>query len=152
MNVSNSDHAQLTDSIGPPLGADQTLLRLNHEIRTAVNAIRGMTDLMLESNMTREQRHQANVIRTSSDHLLRQSADLLDLARAESGSLQLQQVSFNLTQYLNQTLELLALLARDKGIELRTHISDALPESVTGDPARISEVLVTVVRSAIDRS
>jgi CheY-like chemotaxis protein len=72
--------------------SDRLLLRMNHEIRTAVNAILGLTELLLDSPLTPEQAYHVNVARASADHLLTESAEILDLARAELGSLQLQRV------------------------------------------------------------
>src|SRR6266404_5422050 len=73
---------------------DQLLLRMNHEVRTAVNAILGATELLLESRMTRQQSYHVNILRMSAEHLLTGSSEILDVARAELGSLQLRLTSF----------------------------------------------------------
>lgn len=134
-----------------PAPGDQLLLRINHEIRIAVNATLGMTELLLESQLTREQDYRVNVIRMSIDHLLTESCRILDLVRAESGFLQLDVCRFDLRETLRQAVELLSFLAGHSEITLKTSISDNLPTALMGDPMRISEILFAVVRATMKR-
>jgi hypothetical protein len=124
---------------------------MNHEIRTAVNAILGLTELLLESPLTPEQAYHVNVARASADHLLTESAEILDLARAELGSLQLQRVNFDLRQSVKQAIDLLSILARHKGITLTSRISGHLPPALLGDPERINQIVIALVRNGIER-
>jgi CheY-like chemotaxis protein len=134
-----------------PILNDRLLLRINHEIRTAVNATLGMTELLLESSLTRQQSSRVNEIRRSTDHLLAQTSAILDLARAEAGSLKLQKRRFFPRETFRQTAELLSILASHCGIVLQTNLSNNLPATAIGDPARITEILITVVRAAMNR-
>jgi CheY-like chemotaxis protein len=131
--------------------SDRLLLRMNHEIRTAVNAILGLTELLLESPLTPEQAYHVNVARASADHLLTESAEILDLARAELGSLQLQRVNFDLRESVKQAIDLLSILARHKGITLTSRISGHLPPALLGDPERINQIVIAMVRNGIER-
>jgi CheY-like chemotaxis protein len=130
---------------------DRLLLRMNHEIRTAVNATLGMTELLLESSLTRQQSSRVNEIRRSTDQLLAQTSAILDLARAEAGSLVLQKRRFFPRETLRQTIELLSILASHCGIVLQTTLPSNLPPMAMGDPSRITEILITVVRAAMNR-
>jgi len=130
---------------------DRLLLRISHEIRTAVNATLGMTELLLESSLTRQQSSRVNEIRRSTDHLLAQTSAILDLARAEAGTLKLQKRRFFPRETFRQTTELLSILASHCGIVLQTSLSNNLPATAIGDPARITEILITVVRAAMSR-
>jgi CheY-like chemotaxis protein len=130
---------------------DRLLLRISHEIRTAVNATLGMTELLLESSLTRQQSSRVNEIRRSTDHLLAQTSAILDLARAEAGTLKLQKRRFFPRETFRQTTELLSILASHCGIVLQTTLSSNLPATAIGDPARITEILITVVRAAMSR-
>lgn len=143
-----------SDSLLPepkPSLNDRLLLRINHEIRTAVNATLGMTELLLESSLTRQQSSRVNEIRRSTDQLLAQTSAILDLARAEAGTLKLQKRRFFPRETFRQTTELLSILASHCGIVLQTSLSSNLPATAIGDPARITEILITVVRAAMSR-
>jgi CheY-like chemotaxis protein len=130
---------------------DRLLLRINHEMRTAVNATLGMTELLLESSLTRQQSSRVNEIRRSMDQLLAQTSAILDLARAEAGRLLLQKRRFFPRETLRQTIELLSILASHCGIVLQTTLPSNLPAMAMGDPSRITEILITVVRAAMNR-
>ena len=110
-----------------------------------------MTELLLESSLTRQQSSRVNEIRRSTDHLLAQTSAILDLARAEAGSLKLQKRRFFPRETFRQTAELLSILASHCGIVLETRLSDNLPATAIGDPGRITEILITVVRAAMNR-
>ena len=159
--LSNSGIAETRHPIGvnggPPADPepqsifnDRLLLRMNHEIRTAVNATLGMTELLLESSLTRQQSSRVNEIRRSTDQLLAQTSAILDLARAEAGRLQLQKRRFFPRETFRQTIELLSILASHCGIVLHTSLPSNLPAAAMGDPARITEILITVVRAAMN--
>jgi CheY-like chemotaxis protein len=141
---------QPADPEPQPVFNDRLLLRMNHEIRTAVNATLGMTELLLESSLTRQQSSRVNEIRRSTDQLLAQTSAILDLARAEAGRLQLQKRRFFPRETFRQTIELLSILASHCGIVLHTSLPSNLPAAATGDPARITEILITVVRAAMN--
>lgn len=142
---------QLDPPKDKPAPGDQLLLKINHEIRTAVNETLGMTELLLESPLTPEQSDRVKMIRMSIDNLLTESCRILDLVRAESGSLQLDRCRFDPRQILGQALELMSRLAGHHGITLKTSIPDNLPPALIGDPMRISEMLFAVIRATMTR-
>jgi CheY-like chemotaxis protein len=116
-----------------------------------VNTILGLTELLRESRLSPTQQQHVSIARASADHLLAGSADIIDLARAELGSLRLRSVRFDLHEALRQAVEILSVFATHKGVTVRIHISDRVPVTVTGDPERLGQMLITVVRAGIQR-
>ena len=131
--------------------SDRLLLRMNHEVRTAMNVILGLTEVMRESELSQGLRNNISVARSSAERLLKESAEIVDLTRAELGSLQLCSMSFNLRDTLQQAMDLMTILASCKRISLKFHISRDASLDVIGDPARLSQILITLVRASIDR-
>lgn len=147
----NDKHADLAQLQKKTTRSDRLLIRVSHDIRTAVNSILGLTELLRESHLSPNQRYHVSVARASADHLLQESTEIIDLARAELGSLQLRPVSFQLHDTLRQAVELMSVLAGYKGITLRIDIARGVPAAVIGDPERLSQILITLVRTGIDR-
>ena len=130
---------------------DHLLFKMNHEIRTAMNSFLGLTELLRESQLNPNQRLHVNLARASAHRLLQWTAEIIDLRRAELGTLRLCTVSFDLHEILRIAIELLSILAVKKKIALRMNISDQVPRNVIGDPERLSQIVITLVRAAIDR-
>jgi CheY-like chemotaxis protein len=131
--------------------SDRLLLRMNYEIRTAVNVILGMTDLIRESELDPNRYSNVSVMRASAESLLKESGEIIDLTRAELGSLKLCSTSFSLHDMLQQAMDLMSILASCKRIRLTFRISRQVPFAVVGDPARLSQILITLVRAGIER-
>jgi CheY-like chemotaxis protein len=131
--------------------SDQLLVRMNHEVRTAMNVILGLTEVMRESELSPNLRNKLSFARDSAEHLLKTSTEIIDLTRAELGSLQLCSTTFNLHETLRQAIDLMSILASCKRISLRFDISKQTPVAVTGDPARLRQILITLLRAHIDR-
>lgn len=131
--------------------SDRLLLMMNHEIRTAVNVIVGLTDVIRESELSPGLSRNVSVARASAERLLKESAEIIDLTRAELGSLQLCSMSFNLRDTLQQAMDLMSILASCKRVTLKFHMSREAPDTVIGDPGRLSQILITIVRAGIDR-
>jgi len=130
---------------------DQLLVRMNYGIRSAANVILGLTDVIRESELSSNLGQNVSVLRANAEGLLKESAEIIDLTRAELGSLQLGSASFNLHDTLQQAMDLMSILASLKRIRLTFHISRQVPLSVIGDAARLSQILIALVRAAIER-
>jgi CheY-like chemotaxis protein len=136
---------------GEATRSDHLLFRMNHEIRTAMNSFLGLTELLRESQLNLKQRLHVNLARASAHRLLQSTSEIVDLRRAELGNLRLCTISFDLHDTVRIATELLSVLAVKKKIIVRLNISDRVPRAVIGDPERLSQVVITLVRAAIDR-
>lgn len=131
--------------------SDRLLVRMNHEIRSAANVILGLTDVIRESELSPNLRSNIGIVRANAEQLLQTSAEIIDLTRAELGSLQLCSTSFKLHETLQQALDLMSILASGKRVTLKLYISQQVPHAVMGDPGRLSQILITLVRASIER-
>jgi two-component system sensor histidine kinase/response regulator len=127
----------------------QFLANISHEIRTAMNCINGMTELLLTTEITPVQKEYLELVKSSSASLLNLINDILDLARIEAGKLRLEQTHFDLQAINREIVKIYQLRARQKGLQFDYSMAPEVPANLTGDPGRLRQVLENLLGNAV---
>jgi len=127
----------------------QFLANMSHEIRTPINGVLGMLALLSDTELNQNQRHFSNLAKVSAETLLHLINDILDFSKIEAGKLDIEKIEFNLSDCIVETIQMMAIKAQQKGIEVIIDTTDLIQSFVIGDPSRLKQIITNLLSNAI---
>jgi len=127
----------------------QFLSTMSQEIRTPMSGIIGMTELLLLTTLTKEQKEYLDIINFSSSTLLAIINDILDFSRIETGKLKLEMIDFNISDLIHKTVQILDFDARRKKLSIKLNIPDNINYHIIGDPLRVNQILINLLKNSV---
>ncbi len=127
----------------------QFLANISHEIRTPIQTIIGMMELLGDTKLDEEQTEYARQVRFSADVMLTLINDILDFSKVEAGQLKIEKIEFNIIDVIERTVDLVSMEAHKKELEIIIDITSELPSIIVGDPGRIQQVILNLVKNAV---
>jgi PAS domain S-box-containing protein len=125
------------------------LTTMSHEMRTPMNVILGMADLLSEGSLHEEQRDYVRIFQKAGANLLQLINDILDLSKVESGRVELESIAFDLGALLEKTIELMESRAHNRGLQLTLEVLPGVPMGLVGDPNRLRQILINLIGNAV---
>lgn len=125
------------------------LANMSHEIRTPMNGIIGTVDILRRTSLTQEQQEYLSIIESSGENLLTIINDILDFSKIEAGRVELEQISFSLSDELSKMMRMLQVVAGKKGLKLELDMQENIPDNLVGDPVRLKQIIINLVNNAI---
>lgn len=125
------------------------LATMSHEIRTPMNGIIGVSELLKQTSLTQEQHDLVNIMSVSGNNLLLIINDILDISKIEAGQIQLENITFDLPNVVNEIVSLLGVRAKDQNDRLIVNIDKKVPQEVKGDPMRLKQILLNLANNAV---
>lgn len=143
-----SVHTQNNENVENP-SKSRFLSTMSHEMRTPLNTILGITELLEETELNAEQKHYIHVLNTAGESLLDIVNDILDLSKIDAGCLTLEEIDFDIRNSIRDIMRMMAVRMGEKNIHLTVNVSPEIPRYVKGDPGRLRQVLINLIENAI---